>query len=932
MATSSKGTPNLIFGSNGRDQKSTMDFVRQNPDVTTLITKFTRPENRITTDKRGNAKIEAPSQASVIGISDAVYQKSEDCRRAMELFPDLKIAAEILISSIISPKDMVSTAINHSLPLNLKVSPISAAILEPIQDYFKKTYPIAQMLHEILYDTLFLDGCYPVMTLPESSIDDVINGHRAVTTESMSTLFDPSTGRLLGTGLLAAQDEPSGEKIATFESLTTKNLRRPQPYSEIVWKGHTDAKDIKKSYPEMNTGITMIDNLDILKLPVLQNRQRAQTIENTMLGGQLPMTTTMESMIRDASNKMPPGQRLSDAELMSLLYKNGSTSEKTLVKIKTVDEIDRYTVGEPLIMRIPPEALIPFFKRGDPSKHVYYALLIDGNGRPLSYGDTASMFDSMRNGTQTFTGNNSNTATGILNRVSQQFNTQCGWNDIDRIQDFYIDIMEADWLARLRSRGLGEDMAISRNTEAFQILLARQLKNQRTQMLLVPESLITYYAFDYRRDGTGKSLTEDSLTLLSLRATAMLSTIYRNVTNAVGLTDVSVTLPEDDPDHVRTFRTVANALMETRNATMRMPSTLAMTDIWRHMAAAGLRLNAESVAGFPDLKISYSETNANYAKPDTEVEETLRDRTLMSFYITPEMVDASRGANFATSIVTQNLLLTRRVVQMQDRFNPLLSKHVRTTIQNHGGLMEKLRRIVLENIPSLYEKYENEKKDSGEDFKPDEIMESFKDKHELFAVVLLNEALFNLDTSLIRPDTSTFETKSKAVEEYVALVTSVVDARLPDDLFNEALVGESTAERIKEFKAGIISVMVSDYIDANGILPEISDILEKKPEGTTFTKRQEIVDLLNDINVEVGKMYEKTAPVGQASDADATRISGDTEVTSGSYSGDSSSSSDSGDDDTSSDDGMGDDAFSMDLDLGSDDGSGDDGGGGFDGF
>jgi len=43
----------------------------------------------------------------------------------------------------------------------------------------------------------------------------------------------------------------------------------------------------------------------------------------------------------------------------------------------------RKSIGKPMLMKLPTESTIPVFIPGDPSNHIGYFVMLDGNGKPL---------------------------------------------------------------------------------------------------------------------------------------------------------------------------------------------------------------------------------------------------------------------------------------------------------------------------------------------------------------------------------------------------------------------------------------------------------------------------------------------------------------------------------------------------------------------
>src|SRR5690606_37950489 len=105
---------------------------------------------------------------------------------------------------------------------------------------------------------------------------------------------------------------------------------------------------------------------------------------------------------------------------------------------------------------------------------------------------------------------------------------------------------------------------------------------------------------------------------------------------------------------------------------------------------------------------------SNKQMVSTELDDNLKRRHIMSFGLSPETVESAQGADFATTVVQNNLLLAKRALRYQKVFCSQLSDFMRKFTLKSSILMDKLRDVVKENIDKL----------------PKEIMEQIKGKHK----------------------------------------------------------------------------------------------------------------------------------------------------------------------------------------------------------
>lgn len=88
---------------------------------------------------------------------------------------------------------------------------------------------------------------------------------------------------------------------------------------------------------------------------------------------------------------------------------------------------------------------------------------------------------------------------------------------LDEAMQMYTDVVSS-LLSRLQNGVYGENVKVSRPTEIYRMMFARACSRMMTQLVFIPQSLMTYIAFDYNSYGVGKSLLESTKILGSIRA------------------------------------------------------------------------------------------------------------------------------------------------------------------------------------------------------------------------------------------------------------------------------------------------------------------------------------------------------------------------------------------------------------------------------
>lgn len=770
-------------------------MVRDNKPLAAMASKLVRNNRQSLYDSAGNRKVEAPNVAQLKERSVAVSRNINDAQTVLQVLPDLQLAGQILISSILSPKDMITTELIYTPAPEIVTSELAAMLIGRIRQHFETDYKIKQLLPDILQDVLIETGSYPIVVIPENSVDDAINGKSSFSMESMGEYFEPNgTPKhigLLGNPSDEVKEDKYGLSMENFNySFSSKEAYNPN----FVMENTTE------------TFLSITDNFNVLKIPTVTQKLREQRVMKT-LGPRSMSAYALES----------GGIKLNDRQLTGLFFKERAHRHQPVTSLKTQEQLHRHTVGAPLIMRLPSESVIPVYIPGAEDRHIGYFVIIDAAGNPVSRKNSPDFYQEF--GQRLNSGGNFPSA--MLNKVkSQMTGFDCSDSShLDYSAKVYGEMIEADLLARLRNGIYGNGVAIAKQDEIYRIMLSRALARQQTQMLWVPIELMTYFAFRYNGDGIGKSLMDDMKILNSLRSMLAFTNVMAALRNSIGRTEVKLKLDEKDPNPQKTIEIMITEIARTRQQAFPV-GTQNPVDLVNWLQRAGMEFTFEGHPGLPDVQVDFGEKSSSYVKPDTELADSLKDQSIQAFGLTPEMVDAaSSQPEFATSIVSNNVLLAKRVMQYQDKFTPFITDHARKVLMNTEGVMNDLANLLRSNFDLiiLTDLLRNRVKDSPEG-------------QEVIIDLILREFLLGLEVELPRPDSVSLENQFSAMETHEKMLDKGLDAYCNQDMFTTATAGQ-TADQIATIRATLKAYFMRQYMADNGILPELSEILESNDDG-----------------------------------------------------------------------------------------------------
>lgn len=871
----------IALAGNGKEYPA-LSLVRYDPGLAATLSKLIPGREAPRYNAEGNRTPEAPNVFQMREVANTTARNINDAKTVMQILPDTELAAQILVSSILSPKDMMTTELTYMAPEGRLPPDVASAMTNRVRQHFEQDYKIKPLLQAMLRDPLFETGSYAVAVIPENSIDEAINGQRSLSMESLADELNrdgtPRNKGLLGPVTLKTPAEHRTKPGLAVESLAEFKV-------DTNHDGRITFEQENGFGHALETYLSVTDNFSALKIPQINHKIREQQIVKAI------GSTALESITR-----------LNDRELTALTYKHRQFNYTPIAALKTQEQLNRRTVGEPLILHLPSESVIPVYVPGSPDQHVGYFVLIDGDGNPIRKSDDTDYYQQLN--ARMNTGGSFPSA--MLQKLRQNMDGfNCSDNShLDYSARVFGDMVEQDLLARLRNGKYGNGLAIARREEIYRVMLARALAKQHTQLLFMPIQLMTYIAFRYNADGIGTSMLDEMKVLNSLRSMLMFANVMAGVKNSIGRTEVKLKLDERDPDPQKSIERLMHEILRTRQQAFPVGTNSPM-DITDYLTRAGMEFSFEGHPGLPDVQVEFGEKNTNYTKPDTELEESLRKRAIMAFGMSPETVDATFQAEFATSVVTNNILLSKRVMQTQEQFTPQLSDHLRKVVMNSENLIKDLEDILKSHEEKLVKRIQAaEQVDGGSaDQKRQEL------PAHLIVKQMLYDFVMNFQVELPRPNSVTLENQMAALKTYKEGLDEVIDAYISNEFLNSDTVGD-LSNHIESLKSVIKAYFIRKYMAENGIMTELSDLIGVDEDGKPLINLyDEVKDHVAAITKSLGHFMEGVNVTKQAANKLNEKLE-QTDTTESTNAPEAGSSNNSGTDDGGF--GGGDDGFGFD--------------------
>nr|DAX15714.1 MAG TPA: capsid assembly protein [Caudoviricetes sp.] len=812
----------------------------------------------------------------------------------LKLLPDLKIAIQIMTSSIIDPNSMVSNGLVYKAPaINLATS-VKSAIITTIKKYIDTNYKIEDKLPKILEEALFTKGCYIEAIIPEASVDRLINysgGYNGIT--SMAYYRDGEEAFISQEALVNAF---SKTKVPTH-TLSTESI--VSGYSNMdISKIEKEKRNKTYTFTESNLNFEFTTDYSIL-------RRAKKTIDN--LTGNAKKDRFTVNLEAEAGTDT--------ISYLNSLFRNTSSNRPSEVEFGLKeDETIRDSVATPLVMQLPPESVIPIYATGEPDKHVGYFVMLDQFGNPVDLVTTLQDYDlSMACGNNTPMPNSTDIKTSIINKAKLGlFGGLSEVPEIENIEQLYGDIVDHMIKSRLRSGDLEDLVEIRNSADIYRVMLARALQSKSTKLLYLPIELVQYYAFDYRRNGTGKSLLEDLIVLASMAGMLLYANVKSSIQNTIPITDITLELDEDDTNPMGTAEKYMSEVMRTNNVAFPLGTT-EHNSLHNWVIKQGYTLKVISPY-LPKMDVTRdvrTGVNGDAIDSSGETYSKIMNMILKSLGISPELIEQGLKEDFAATVVIKNKLLAKRIIALQDKTMVMLSKHIRKYITNDPILRQEIADTVRANKETI-------SKHVKASIATDEEITLDKIKPKDLENFIIDIFRTTIEVELPYPEFGDDDEKSKAFEGFKSKLDSVVDSLYSPELLDTYFVGAANQDADK-IKAMIKAGATRQWLQNNNYLTETYEWYVKQDDGhLTYPFFDENADMAQSVVeafinyaerrgkdvTKLSETYNKKVikKFGELSDGSGY----------GGYSSDDSYGSDSSDSDSSGDSDMGDD-FNMDL-------------------
>lgn len=846
-----------INASNTPNSRNQVQIIKSNEERAIENKLISAPFNMRSPQQLGPNGTPFPNSQVAATIINDTAQNIVDGRNLTRLLPDIKVARMLLVSAIQSPNDLISCSLTFCNDAD-DFGNVKATLLESIEESFRSIHKIDEIIPVWLDEILFEKGAKAVMVLPESSLDEIINSDLVekdtrLRIEGYSNAIQDN-GALPSLGLLGSAKEGEKKEKTSVSSIVKRARTLSVAHenaSGVVTLESNNLSHEKKFYTRSGEekkehAYLLQDNTDILKIKKLSEKlalEEARIRLTEHFGVKFYDATTFDDLDQyaepeddtEAATENYGGIQVQQSRAAANEVLNFSENQAHGIirkrdyqwtPVKAVSNKYRANMGEPTIMEVPAECIIPVYMQGRPDDHIGCFLAIEPTGGFITVTDDTDYYREMQASRES----NDNVSGQMIEQVS---NATFGNNQQRRTANVREDqqllssaVLNHTFLEALEHGAYkGIRLALGNTEGVSRLMLGRALAGDNTHFLFVPKDLLTYIAFDYNDYGVGVSLLAQNKMQGAIRAMMQFTNTQTAINNAIIHTRIDVSFDEYESDPERTIEQIYHEAIRRRIAAYPLGVSSPLDQL-EYLAVAGTSINVENHPSFPGTKVEFDYFNNSIAQIDTEFTDQLKRDFLQGLGINPESIDMSMGVELAQSIVTSNLLLAKRALIYQTKFCAGLTDHMKKYAMQSPALRQELVDIIMKN------------KDDFKGRKYYKALAKGDGVSEEIANKLVLKFISSTFVELPRPDLNTMEMQLAALEAKDAFYDKVVEYVISPDMIADWEVGETVVNALDHFRAMFKNYLMRQYIQEENIAPELFTLLGFDDDNA------KIVDLL----------------------------------------------------------------------------------------
>lgn len=775
--------------------------------------------SNLTTTRNGNG---GPGQGTLPPTVSTVFQalmptakrsarQSRSNEMLFTLTPELKQARRILVSSILSPNDIQTGAANIvcddktlSAEQNLKIGTL-------LTEFFNEKLKLGTRLGEWIGDVLFESGAKAVVVMPKEELRTIARA-----------------------GAKSSPSKFKGSNEAfTFSdfSISTEHLSDLELQSEMFQVVDGLRQSLEALKPTLGGTAKSNPDKDRIDVAAIVDYSRNFIVKMLETG---PGRVTAPAVVHDPMElqKVARSQRENQTQIAAKYFANLFSHDPAATDNAWMLEASKRLGNgdEPFLVELPAESVIPVCVKGSSSTHLGYFVLLDENGDPIVPSEDASDITILTSQTLT-----KQAASSYLSSST----TVPTWGVLGSSDKNKLECLSAAFgiaVKHLMKQSLKRNGIISVDVGPYNAIsnciFFNMMANNKVKLLYIPEPMMIYYAFDYHKDGTGKSLIEGIEYVLSLRSTLFVAYVMSVIQSAV----VHRTVKVDVDDKNVEFESMIHMIREMMVAKDVLPFDNNPSAISRNLANRHISIIPKNIKGIPGgFEIEKDLTVGRSASINADVLDLFNNMWMSGVSIPHNLFNALGENEYMRSIAVNNLYFSNDIRVYQSKLEDPNARLVRNYTAASTFLREEIRRIVR---PESVKKQTEDEPDALKRSTPGEVSVKADGKtpdtdtdEQVDTAVL--RAILSLRIALPLPNITVSKAQFEELIAYIDSLDKVLDAQVSEDMYN--VQGANLTDTIKQIRALIKSTLVRQFIARMGLsvcdIPPLDELIRKN-DGT----------------------------------------------------------------------------------------------------
>ena len=746
-----------------------------------------------------------------------------DAERLKSLDTSLKQVENIIVSSIMSPNDLQ----DRDPTITFEHPDLSNAQKEAcsklFEEFYCKEYKIRERMEKWVREAHFRSGAGVTLILPEASLASII------------ATYDPDRTCINKSSTECFSVESINNKY--YNNNEIYNNLNEQIYTEEMYKRVLEFDPYKKNDKKYNIKKNSIEGIVInkeasKKQENINNKKDIQNIANLVYSEILEENSriyskakpdelkNMKTAIEEIAIKINTTMSKSKSSMISKnpeilrFSKNYKEQMENQIKknvlnlfdmqedapdyiynkkhnyvpvIDLSEHLTNYSQQKafPFAIDIPTEATIPVCIPGSKKDHLGYLILIDKYGHPIEasmylVGDNNCSISGRINNAYTAMYGNIPTQSGIRSPqgsfmgLNEMMIANQQYQATQKIFNYILDSTLKNTVKECT--GLDE-VTLGTYQSIAVCMLSRLLEKKETILVYVPKKYITYMAFDYKSNGTGKSKLDDILFLESLKVSMMVSNVLATMKNAVPFRKATLELSKEQRNPQNLITTLRNAIAERERILPSINPTVISQQILAQNTSVEVR-GENQTTGF---QFSVQDDKRDLPTIDTDFLDKLDNQTITGLGAPVSSVNEIAEVQYAKSVATTNIFFAKTISRDQD----IVETHTKEHIKVHASFSS----LLISQIAALIENTDVKTGTTTDEIKPETLIKendtvigiiSKKISKETYQKVMeiIDSLEIKLPAPIVSPDAAHYE----LMDQSIKLVNEYVNAVFPDDL------------------------------------------------------------------------------------------------------------------------------------------------------